>query len=64
MRDARCAEAGRMMRVVFISGEYPPDIGGVADYTYHLAHAVVRLGHNVSVLTSAAPRRLRRLRPR
>lgn len=44
--------AVRPMRIVFISGEYPPDIGGVADYTYHLAHALAERGHDVSVVTS------------
>ncbi len=41
------------MRVVFISGEYPPEIGGVADYTMHLSHALADRGHEVSVVTSA-----------
>ncbi len=41
------------MRIVLISGEYPPRVGGVADYTCHLAHALARLGHRVSVLTSS-----------
>jgi glycosyltransferase involved in cell wall biosynthesis len=44
------------MRMVFISGEYPPNVGGVADYTSHLAHAFADLGHEASVLTSAAGR--------
>ena len=41
------------MRIVLISGEYPPSVGGVADYTCHLAHALAGLGHRVAVLTSA-----------
>ncbi len=41
------------MRMTFISGEYPPDIGGVADYTFHLAHAVRGLGHEAIVVTSS-----------
>ncbi len=41
------------MRIVLISAEYPPVTGGVADYTYHLAHALDRLGHRVAVLTTA-----------
>jgi len=41
------------MRIVLISGEYPPRIGGVADYTRHLAHALAGLGHHALVLTSA-----------
>lgn len=39
------------MRILFISGEFPPDIGGVGDYTRRLAHALVDRGHNVAVLT-------------
>jgi glycosyltransferase involved in cell wall biosynthesis len=42
------------MRIVLISAEYPPVTGGVADYTYQLAHALARLGHRVAVLTTAA----------
>lgn len=42
------------MRMVFISGEYPPSVGGVGDYTFHLAHAFADRGHEVSVVTSAA----------
>lgn len=38
---------------MLISAEYPPVTGGVADYTYHLAHALDRLGHRVAVLTTA-----------
>jgi len=41
------------MKIMLISGEYPPRIGGVADYTCHLAQALARLGHHVSVLTTA-----------
>lgn len=41
------------MRMVFISGEYPPSVGGVGDYTFHLAHAIADLGHEASIVTSA-----------
>jgi glycosyltransferase involved in cell wall biosynthesis len=41
------------MRIVLISAQYPPVRGGVADYTYHLASALDRLGHRVAVLTTA-----------
>jgi glycosyltransferase involved in cell wall biosynthesis len=43
------------MKVLLISAAYPPSPGGVADYTYHLAHAVAELGHEVRVVTSAVP---------
>jgi glycosyltransferase involved in cell wall biosynthesis len=39
--------------MLFISSEYPPDIGGVADYTYHLTQAFAGRGHEAPVLTSA-----------
>lgn len=41
------------MRILMISAEYPPVMGGVADYTHHLAHALAALGHQVSILTSS-----------
>ncbi|WP_054492431.1 glycosyltransferase family 4 protein [Ardenticatena maritima] len=40
------------MRILLLSGEYPPMIGGVADYTMHLAHHLAAEGHDVGVLTS------------
>ena len=40
-------------RILFITGEYPPMQGGVADYTRELARALARAGHEVGVLTSA-----------
>lgn len=45
------------MRLLFITGEYPPLAGGIADYTQHLAQALAEAGTEVGVLTSrgAAP---------
>lgn len=40
-----------MTRVLLVTGEYPPDEGGVADYTRCLASALADLGHTVDVLT-------------
>ena len=40
------------MRIGLVSGEYPPDQGGVGDFTDRLAHALTRLGHHVHVITS------------
>jgi glycosyltransferase involved in cell wall biosynthesis len=40
------------MKVCFLTGEYPPMQGGVADHTAHLAWHLVGLGVDVSVLTS------------
>lgn len=40
------------MRVLFVSGEFPPMQGGVGDYTSVLARALCDLGASVAVLTS------------
>lgn len=42
------------MRVVIITGEYPPVAGGVADYSARLAEALVVAGHDVSVITAGS----------
>ncbi len=39
------------MRVLLVTGEYPPQEGGVADYSRCLALALAELGHTVDVLT-------------
>ena len=36
------------------TGEYPPDAGGVADYTHGVAHALAAAGDDVHVWTSGA----------
>ncbi|MFQ6100128.1 MAG: glycosyltransferase family 4 protein [Anaerolineae bacterium] len=41
------------MRIGLVAGEYPPDQGGVGDFTRELGRALVALGHEVHVLTSA-----------
>ncbi|MBI4789358.1 MAG: glycosyltransferase family 4 protein [Chloroflexi bacterium] len=40
------------MRVLFITGEYPPMQGGVGDYTREIAHGLAAHGAEVRVLTS------------
>lgn len=40
------------MNIFLISGEFPPMVGGMGDYTKELAKALAKLGHRVSVLTS------------
>ncbi len=40
------------MKICFLTGEYPPMQGGVADHTAHLARYLVELGLDVDVLTS------------
>jgi glycosyltransferase involved in cell wall biosynthesis len=41
------------MRVLFVTGEFPPTPGGVGDYTDRLAGALTDQGHVVGVFTSA-----------
>lgn len=43
------------MRVLIVTGEYPPRPGGVGDYSARLAAALRDLGHAVTVLTSWTP---------
>jgi len=43
------------MRVGLITGEYPPDRGGVGDYTRELARAMAVAGHEVHVITTRRP---------
>ena len=40
------------MKVCFLTGEYPPMQGGVADHTAHLAHHLIKQGIEACVLTS------------
>ncbi|MFQ5814570.1 MAG: glycosyltransferase, partial [Anaerolineae bacterium] len=42
------------MRIGLITGEYPPDQGGVGDFTNELGKALATLGHEVHVITSAS----------
>lgn len=39
------------MRIVFVTGSYPPDVCGVGDYTSRLVASLERLGADVQVLT-------------
>lgn len=43
------------MRIAFLTAEYPPQIGGVGDYTHCLAHELAAHGHTVAVVTGAVP---------
>jgi glycosyltransferase involved in cell wall biosynthesis len=40
------------LHILMITGEYPPAIGGVGDYTRQLGRALISRGQRVSVLTS------------
>ena len=42
------------MRIVLISGEFPPMQGGVGDFTNELGKALAELGHEVHVITSTS----------
>lgn len=42
------------MRILFVTGEYPPTPGGIGDYTQQLAAALYARNHTVSVLTIQA----------
>ena len=52
---ARSGEPSRRLRVLLVTGEYPPDQGGVADYTYCLAQALAERHAAVDVLTRRRP---------
>jgi len=43
------------MRILLISGIFPPDIGGPASYVPKIARDLLERGHEVSVLTTAEP---------
>ena len=43
--------------IVLVTGEYPPEVGGVGDYTRELAAALLRRGHWASVLAHAPAER-------
>lgn len=42
------------MRIGIITGEYPPQKGGIASYLWHLMPHLVQAGHDVFLLTSTA----------
>ena len=47
------------MRVMLFSDTYPPQVNGVANCVYNLAHALHEDGHTVMVCTVLAKRRIR-----
>ena len=42
----------RPLRIGFVAGEYPPQEGGLGDYTRELACALLARGHGVQVVTT------------
>jgi glycosyltransferase involved in cell wall biosynthesis len=42
------------MRIGLITGEYPPQQGGVGDFTRELARALIAAGHDAQVITGGA----------
>ena len=54
------------MRILMVSLDFPPTVGGIAAHVYELSMALSRLGHEVSVITRATaerPRVLERVGP-
>jgi glycosyltransferase involved in cell wall biosynthesis len=43
------------MRIGLVTGEYPPDQGGVGDFTCELGKALAALGHDVHVIAAQSP---------
>jgi glycosyltransferase involved in cell wall biosynthesis len=43
------------MRVGLVTGEYPPDQGGVGDFTREIGKCLAALGHDVHVITGQSP---------
>lgn len=48
----------KSLHVCYISQEYPPETGwgGIGSYTYEMAHALVKHGHRVTVISRAVER--------
>jgi len=46
------------MKIGLISGEYPPQQGGVGDFTRELARALMAAGHEAQVITTAVSHQL------
>ncbi|MBI3360350.1 MAG: glycosyltransferase, partial [Chloroflexi bacterium] len=42
------------MRIGLVTGEYPPQQGGVGDFTHRLTLALTALGHEMHVITRTA----------
>lgn len=40
------------MNILLVAGEFPPQIGGISDYTAILSHELTALGHQVKVATT------------
>jgi len=42
------------MHIGLVTGEYPPDQGGVGDFTSQLGRVLAELGHRVHVITGTS----------
>ncbi|MEI6777750.1 MAG: glycosyltransferase, partial [Chloroflexales bacterium] len=51
--DVRAQQHGAAapLRIALLTGEYPPQPGGVGDYTCQLGHALGAEGHQVAAIT-------------
>ncbi len=47
----RLRRKGGCMHIAMLSGEYPPRWGGMGSTVFHLAGALTRMGHSVTVIT-------------
>ena len=43
------------MKILVVTGIFPPDIGGPATYIPEIAEALLKRGHEVTVLTTSEP---------
>jgi len=46
------------MKILVVTGIFPPDIGGPATYVSEISEALVDLGHHVTVVTTSEPESL------
>lgn len=49
------AERPSSLRIALVSEYYYPDIGGMPEHVHHLARALARRGHRVTIVTTAFP---------
>ena len=56
-RSSRCETSrGRRGHIALVSEPYYPDLGGMPEHVHNLGTQLVRLGHRVTLITTAYPR--------